>query len=146
MFTSHYIASSATGMLLQIDKCAIRRLLSWNVLTGYIFWWRLHSSCALVLFCVTIDHSLQINLGCLKSKFISRTDHSESLHEERSLLLRSIEGSKDILRFIDDRVDDHERREKLLHIYNKLDPKSQATHNGKKFKVCRLHMCVAVLK
>lgn len=41
---------------------------------------------------------------------------------------------QDILKDINSRVAEKERNGRLIEIYNKVDPKSTLTYNGKKFK------------
>src|SRR6218665_927888 len=54
---------------------------------------------------------------------------------ERKLLEQCLTLAREILSYIDRQVDAREKEQRLFDIYNKLDARSYAMLNGKKFKV-----------
>ncbi|KAK2146186.1 hypothetical protein LSH36_626g05027 [Paralvinella palmiformis] len=67
---------------------------------------------------------------------IIKTTKENKSDKER--LLRALPLMRQILVYIDARVDAHEKYQRLLEIYNKLDARSYAMYMGKKFKKSNL--------
>ena len=59
--------------------------------------------------------------------------HTE--YEEKENLSRALIGIREVLAFIDKQIDEHEKHQKLIEIYNKVDGKSSAMLHKKMFKV-----------
>ena len=67
--------------------------------------------------------------------FIWRLELDIADYEEKENLSRALVGIREVLAHIDSQIDEHEKHQKLIEIYNKVDGKSSAMFNKKMFKV-----------